>query len=1164
MRITLVSTYATLASLALALLSACGHGERVAAGVPDKIDFNWDVRPILSDNCFRCHGPDVKGRKAGLRLDLPETAYGELPESPGKHAIVPGSPDQSELVRRITSSDPDVRMPPAASHKSLAPQQVALLKAWIEDGAKYKPHWAFIAPQKARVPQSRFEKQAINDVDRFVLARLEHDGLVPSTEADRDALINRVSLTLTGLPPTLEEVEAFVRDTGPNAYEKVVDRLLASPAYAERMASVWMNLARWAETDGYLDDHHTRFLWPWRDWVIDAFQKNMPYDQFATTQIAGDLLPHRTREQLLATAFLRLGKRSAENGSIDEEFRIEYVVDRTDAMGTAFLGLTVGCARCHDHKYDPISQKDYYSLSGFFNSADEPGVYAPGHSGIQGGPTLPWLSKEKQLLITQAEQTLRERSGAYDSALASATREASSKVAALLHDGLSEKPRAVLTKVTAPRGSDVAGLVRSSLDAAMVAYYPFDNTIAIPDSALPSTKRPPADPPSTDIVEWRKESMFRNFAPPAATPPAGKPKKPTGPPIGAFGPPVPSMYAREQMRFSPAGMVGVPPAVIQEPTLAAGVKGQALFFNTTNKGYFGRDVGYYDRTQEFSFDLWFQPAEAYEDSVPVLSHRDDLNTGAAGYQLDLVKQRLVFTMAHSRPYNMLTISVTEPLPLKQWTHITLTYDGSSRAAGLHLYLNGRLAPVEVLKDNLTQSALPVGYGFPIEDLVGLSFGTRFREKAPVGSGLDEFRAFNRALTPLEVQFLHEGERALQADAGGLDDALAQILATHDAKVQQARHALDEARSEQNRLVTSVPQVLVMADTATPRPTYRLDRGVYSEKREEVPVRALTQIFPWDAQLPANRIGLARWLFDRKNPLTARVFVNRIWQMHFGTGLVKTAEDFGAQGSIPSNPELLDWLAVGFMESGWDIKRLHKLIVMSATYRQRSEASEDLLKRDPENILLARGVRMRMPAEMVRDNALVASGLLARTVGGPSVHPYQPDNIWDPLITFYQYPDADKISPDEHHRRSLYTFIKRNAMHPGMQLFDAADPNVSIARRRVSNTPLQSLLLLNDPQYEEAYRALATRALKARAQTPEQLMLMFQLARRQHPTPEQLGILSSYYNAERQHYAADPGTAQQVLKVGVMPVDAQADPINLAALTDVAALIMNSPDAYSIR
>jgi hypothetical protein len=1108
-------------------LIASVAGAVVLWAQPRRVDYTWDVRPILADNCYRCHGPDAKSRQAGLRLDQKQTAYAQ--------AITPGKPSESELIRRITSKDPAYAMPPpASSAKSLTGAEIATLRQWIQEGAEYKPHWAFVTPVKATPPQVAAASRAVNAIDRFVFARLEKEGLKPSREADKETLINRVTLTLTGLPPALDQVDAFLADKSPNAYEKLVDRLLASPAYGEHMAASWMNIARYSESDGFLDDHHDRVFWPYRDWVISAFNKNMPFDQFSTLQIAGDLLPNATKEQKLATAFLRVGKRTTENGAIDEEYRVEYALDRANVIGTGFLALTTGCARCHDHKYDPIAQKEYYALTGFFNSTDEPGFYAPGYTTATGGPTIQWTSTETDAKILAAERAIKNAEAADTAARKEATALASSTAKSLLDRGTLE----------------LGGTVQKSLDAAMAAYYPFETTELVPDNQLP-VARAAAVPPEGLVTLNRG----RGGAPPAA---------PAKPPAAPAFVRLPNSMIRENLVMSPAGMPGVPPAILEEGGVRpGGIKGNAMFFTDTNRGLLGKDVGYYERTDPFTVDLWIYAAKEYENSQ-VINHRDDDNSGGAGYKLNLEKNLVSFYMMHSRPYNMLHVVSKQQLPVKEWTHVSIAYDGSSRASGIAVYINGKPAEVTIDRDNLTESILPRLIGAVFNRFVGLEFGRRFREVTLKDGGIDELRFFNKALTPLEVSYLHDGSKAIELDRRTLAPLLTDFIAASDPRVRETAKALHDAREAQNQIVSWQPEIMVMGDTPKPRQTYVLSRGLYNVRLDPVDPAPLTQVFPFDPSLPKNRIGLAKWLFDPKNPLTARVFVNRMWQMQFGTGIVETAEDFGMQGSQPTHPQLLDWLAADFVESGWDIKRLNKTIVMSAAFRQASEATDELEKRDPRNLLIARGPRRRMSAEEVRDNALTVSGLLVATVGGPSVYPYQPDGIWAAGTTMYRYPRPEEIPPEEQHRRSLYTFIKRNSPPPSMGVFDFSERHASIARRLTSNTPLQALVLLDDPQYMEAYRVLATRVLKENSTRDEQIKLVFRLATRRLPKDSEIAALRPYYDSQLALFEADKKKAGDLVHVGVAPVDETVDVAKMAALTNVAAAVMNSPDAYSIH
>jgi hypothetical protein len=864
-----------LSAFVLGALALAGYAQDARQATTHRVDYNWEVRPILSDNCYRCHGPDAKSRQAGLRLDQKESAYAQ--------AIEPGKPDQSELMKRITSKDPAVRMPPpAASAKSLTGAEVATLRKWIQEGAEFKPHWAFVAPVKVDPPPVPAGSHAVNAIDRFVLARLEKEGLKPSGEADKETLINRVSLTLTGLPPTLDQVDAFLADKSPNAYEKLVDRLLASPAYGEHMTAYWMNIARYSESDGFLDDHHDRLFWPYRDWVISAFNKNMPFDQFSTLQIAGDLLPNATKDQKLATAFLRVGKRTSENGAIDEEYRVEYALDRANVIGTGFLALTTGCARCHDHKYDPIAQKEYYSLTGFFNSTDEPGFFAPGYTTATGGPTIQWTSPETDAKIAAANAEIRIA----EAADAAARKEAATRVAA--------KVKALASG----NAGELAATVQESLDAAMVAYYPFETTEAVPDNQLP-VSRTAVDPPD-GLVTLNKKRKAAAFAASFGLPESPTAARPAPPPPS---PPrkLPNSMIREKLVMSPAGMSGVPPAILEEGGVRpGGIKGNALFFTDTNRGFLGKDVGYYERTQPFSFDLWIYAAKEYENSQ-VVNHRDDDNSGGAGYKLNLEKNRLSFFMMHSRPYNMLHVVSKQQLPVKEWTHVSITYDGSSRASGINLYINGAPAEVDVDRDNLTESILPRLIGAVFNEFVGLEFGRRFREVTLKDGGIDEIRFFNKALTPLEVSYLHYGAKALEIDSTTLTPKLSELMVANDPKVVETGKTLHDARESQNQIVSWQPEIMVMGDTPRPRQTYLLSRGLYNVRLDPVDPSGLSQIFPFDPALPKNRIGLAKWLFDPKNPLTARVFVNRTWQMQFGTGSLRILNCWTGWRSISWSP-----------------------------------------------------------------------------------------------------------------------------------------------------------------------------------------------------------------------------------------------------------------------
>jgi hypothetical protein len=998
-----VSRVASLA-LACALLGACGTDESREARA---VDYNWDVRPILSNHCFRCHGPDADARKAGLRLDLRETAIGELPDTPGRFAIVPGDPARSELIQRVSSDDPDVVMPPPSTHLTLSPADVQLLASWIERGAEYKPHWSFIPPAKTEPPASTFGATAVNPIDRFVLARLAAEGLAPSPEADRETLINRLTFTLTGLPPTLAEVDAFVADATSGAYDTLVDRLLARPAYGERMATDWLDAARFADSDGYLDDEYQRLLYPWRDWVIRAFNENMPYDQFGTWQLAGDLQPQASQDQRLATAFGRLHRRSAENGIIDEEYRVEYVIDRTDTLGTAFLGLSVGCARCHDHKFDPISHVDYYSLTAFFNSTDDAGFYPQEKWAT--GPTLKLTDDAADRRIAELRAAVAADEAVYAESLRAAAVAATS------------------TASSTVAGSAAAALsaVRAATQRAELGYYPFDAVEDRPSLA----------------AEYRA---------------------------------APGLEPSQPLRFSPARTRGLRPAVLQAPIIKPGARGNALYFDANNRGFLDKAdrLGWFDHEDAFSVDFWIYTDKLYEEAA-VVNHNDHLRFGSGGWTVDLDENRVKVQLVHAYPRDQISLVSRAALPPQSWVHIAVTYDGSAKAGGVRLYFDGEPADVEVIRDGLELSILPLGITFAgLDGFNGLAFGKRWQQSPLEGGAIDELRLFGRALSPLEVGVLHDGALPNAADAVPLAELFADHLAPLDPGVERAARNVKASRTALVQALSALPAMMTMGDTEQPRPSYVLERGVYSNHGEPVYPRGLEQIFPYAAGLPANRLGLAAWLFDARHPLTARVYVNRLWQMHFGTGLVRTAEEFGAQGEAPSHPELLDWLARELVESGWDVKALNKLIVTSATFKQSSAASAEQLDKDPTNRWLGRGVTRRLPAEMIRDNALAVSGLLDAKIGGPSVYPYQPAGVWE-AINIYErsgvYPKPEDVPADQH-RRSLYSLVRRGAPVPSMTIFDFPRRHQSQVRRPESSTPLQALVLLNDPQYVEAARA----------------------------------------------------------------------------------------------
>ena len=1015
------------------------------------VDFATQIRPILSDRCFRCHGPDQGARKAGLRLDLSEES--RSPARSGKRAIVPGRLEESELVRRIDSSDPDEHMPPVDSKLSLSKDEIALLRQWITEGGVYRVHWAF---EPVRDPALPYVAEAQSPIDAFVVEALAREGLVPAAEADRATLIRRVTLDLTGLPPSVDEIDAFGADFSPDAYERVVDRLLASTAFGEREALEWIDLARYADTYGYQSDVE-RDLSAWRDWVIRAFNENMPFDQFVEWQLAGDLIPNASRDSILATAFNRLHRQTNEGGSIEEEFRTEYVADRVHTFGTALLGLTLECARCHDHKYDPIPQRDYYSLFAFFNQIDESGLYSH---------------------FTQATPT----------------------PTMVLYQGSQEtQHRAALAKVAEAE----AHLARVSIEAR-------DRF-----GAWRAASRGGVDPPKpTDRF------LFDAIA-------------------GGKSPNIAQPERSAQLQDAP-DLVDGPPG-----------HGKALRFSGDN-AVVAPKVGAFARTDPFSIALWVRPAEKQARAVVLHCSRSWTDSGSRGYELVLDEGRPTFALIHFWPGNAIAVRGRNALPLGGWSHIVLTYDGSSRAAGLVIYVDGSPIAIDIVRDHLDRDIRHrAEWGDSDVGGIFLALAGRFRDSGLKGGAIDDVQVFDLALTPLEAAMVAEKPIAAESIS---DAALSRhFLERRDEPYAAARADLKREREAEDRIVAGVREIMVMKEIAGPRPTFLLRRGAYDLPTDRVEAGVPERIAPFSPRLPRNRLGLARWVLDPSNPLTARVAVNRMWKLHFGRGLVETVEDFGSQGRMPSHPELLDWLAARFVRSGWDRKLLRRLIVTSATYRQSSQATASLATLDPGNRLLARGPKHRLAAEAVRDQALAASGLLVRKLGGPSVKPYQPAGVWEEAGT-------GKVYTQDHgerlYRRSLYTFWRRTAPPPSMLSFDATTREVCTAKRETTATPLQSLVLLNDPQFIEAARALAESLLRLGTGPDRALREGFLRLLGREPLPRESETLRKLFEVERERYAAQPELAAKLLAIGEKVCDPAPAAADLAAATIVMSTIMN--------
>jgi hypothetical protein len=1015
----------------------------------ERVDFNFEIRPLLSDRCFKCHGPDEKSRKAKLRLDLADEAYALRDAKSGTRAIVSGKPAESELVRRVTSTDPDEQMPPPDSNLKLNAAEISLMQRWIEQGAEYKSHWSFNSIGKIKPPPVKSD-WAVNPIDQFVLAKLQREKLTPSPGANKETLIRRVSFDLIGLPPSVEEVDLFLKDTSSSAYEKVVDRLLASPAYGERMANDWLDVARYADTYGYQSDVE-RDMSPWRDWVIRAFNENLPYDKFITWQIAGDLLPNATDEQILATAFNRLHRQTNEGGSIEDEFRTEYVADRVHTMGTAFLGLTLECCRCHDHKYDPITQKNYYQLFAFFNNIDESGLYSHFTRATPSPSMLLYQGDAKQ-----KHAQLKQQIGAKEKEL-----------------------------------SQIAAKANKSFD------------------------------------DWSKTGE-KDFVPQ---------------PIAAFD----FENISEGKTTSRIGTNHV--RLVENPLHVEGKTGKALKFDGENS-ITCKDIGNFKRTDSFSFSFWLKPTERQDRAVVLHHSRAWSDSGSRGCELVLEKGRPSLALIHFWPGNAICIRASDELPMNQWTHLTLTYDGSSRAAGLKIFRDDDLMPTEIIRDNLSKDILHrAQWGDADAGNIELILGARFRDSGFKNGLIDEFQVFDKCLTPSEIKAL--ADRVTQSKR---EDLLAFYLSNHHHEFQTALADLKKLRDAENDFVNDIPEIMVMKEMPQRRQTFLLKRGAYDAPGEAVEPETPEKIFPFSSDLPRNRLGFAQWLVHKRNPLTARVAVNRIWAIHFGRGLVATPEDFGSQGQLPTHPELLDWLANKFIESDWNVKSLHKLIVMSATYRQSSAAPSSLVAADPDNRFLARGPKHRLPAEQIRDEALAVSGLLVEKIGGPSVKPYQPAGLWEESGTGKSYVQDH----GEHlYRRSLYTFWRRTAPPPSMLTFDATSREVCTARRQTTATPLQSLTLLNDPQFIEAARVLAEKILRdANENLDVAIEAAFQSVLCRKPKNREREISQQLYHEQLQIFSKDPAAAEKYLAIGEHPRDKAFASEKLAAAAVLISTLMN--------
>jgi hypothetical protein len=1040
-------------------------GAAAAEQASTRISFNRDIRPILSDNCFACHGPDSANRQAGLRLDTSEQATAQLDS--GAKAIVPDKPDESELIARIVSQDPDAVMPPPhAKIGRLTDEQVQLLKRWIAQGAPYEPHWAFVPAVKPDLATAETAPAGVGShpIDRLVASRLAKRGLGLQPEADRITLIRRAAFDITGLPPTPADVEAFVADSSPDAYEKLIDRLLASPRYGERMATDWMDLARYSDSYGFQVDRERPDMWPWRDWVIKAFNENLPWDQFTTWQLAGDLLPHATAEQILATAFNRLHQQESEGGSVEEEYRVNYVNDRVTTFGTAFLGLTLECCRCHDHKFDPLSQKEFYQFFAFFDDIDEAGLYSYFTPAVP-TPKLRLVDDAVATRLATAEETVAERAAD----VAEAERAVGIKAAAW-----------IAGQGPCPEGLEAAG----GTIPGEIAAYAFD--ARGPDQNFASTiapKEPATAPPEITVVEDERG----------------------GRPVQAIK------------------LTGDHP--VQTP------------------------VGNFRRSEPFTVSAWIKPADRHERAVVFHRSQAWTDAGSRGYELLVDEGHLRWSLIHFWPGDAASVRAAEPLPVGEWVHVAVSSDGSGRAAGLKVFVNGHPAATEIVRDSLTRD-ITGGGGDHIR------IGERMRDHGFKNGLVDDFRVFSRALSPLEIRETFApgsiaAALAAKQDAESIGGYCAAAFDTPDAR---ARHALVAARQARDDLAEKPREIMVMRELPEPKMAYVLSRGDYDKRAEPVEPDTPAALPPFPADQPRNRLGLARWLTQPDHPLLARVTVNRLWQSLFGLGLVRSPEDLGSQSTRPEYPEVLDWLAWQFChpvaEGGlaWDMKKLVKTVMLSQTYRQRSIADEKTMADDPQNVWLARGPRHRLPAEMIRDGVLAACGLLVEKVGGPPVKTYDIPESFKP---------AKADTGESLYRRSLYTFWRRTGPAPVLESFDMPKRVVCVAKRDTTNTPLHALVLLNGPQFVEAARVLAERLLAEHAgRADEAVARAFELLTSRRPDDEERAIMSRMHAEQIAWYRAHSEEAAKLVAIGDKKPAAGLDPVDVAAVAGVVNALMN--------
>ena len=1059
-----------------AVLVAGWVGSALAAPPSAKIEFNRDVRPILSENCFACHGPDSASRKADLRLDRRDDAI-------KAGAIAPGKPDESPLVERLFDERPDKIMPPPKSHKVLKPAQKAILKAWVEQGADYQLHWSFITPQKPAVPTVKNKAWLRNPIDGFVLSALETKGLTPAAEADRNTLARRLSLDLTGLPPEPALVQGFVADQSPDAYEKLVDKLLASPHWGEHRARYWLDAARYADTHGIHFDNF-REMWSYRDWVIQSFNRNQPFDQFTTEQLAGDLLPNPTLEQKVATGFNRCNITTNEGGAISEEYLVLYARDRTETTSQVWMGLTTGCAVCHDHKFDPITMKDFYSMAAFFNNTTQSAM----DGNIKDTPpiiALPlpndraaWLKLQDDLKALRARADDRKKSGK----------------------------------------ADFEKWLSSVKPDEMKRAIPVDNLALLAEFRE-------GDGKSAKVQVNGKD---KNLPLEGAAWVAGKGK------------------SRKDLQINQPGSVAFKDDL--------------------------KEVGNFERDKPFSVGAWVEIPKG-SNFGPIVA-RMEKGPGHRGWDFWYENGRFGLHLVSNWPTSGIKVLTKKTFDSNQWHHAMVTYDGSSKAAGIKVYVDGVSLETEVVNDTLAAAPGTIRTNVP------LRIGKRDESEPLNKLKLYDLRLYTAALLPDQVANL------------GRDGRIGDILAREPAKrtraekdelfdwwlskkdpssIEFAKKLADLERQDKEILGRGT-QAHVMNEKPADAMAYILARGEYDKRKDSVKANTPEVLPKFPNGAPRNRLGLARWLVSPEHPLTSRVTVNRFWQELFGNGIVRTSGDFGITGELPTHPELLDFLAIDFRENGWDVKRFFRQLVTSAAYRQSAQTTPEKLEKDPANRLLSRGPRFRMDAEMIRDHALSASGLLVEKIGGPSVKPYQPEGVWEAVAMRESNTHTYRRDSGENlYRRSLYTFWKRSAPPASMEVLNAPNRETCVVRRERTNTPLQALVTLNDPQFVEAARRLAEQTLAAagnaktvstKANTPDRLDAMAMRIVSRPLSPREKAVLTAEVANLQAHYKAKPNEAKELITVGETKPAQDLDPADLAAWTLIANTIFNLDESLN--